>query len=174
MIFTLIVSVLNAAGWIGVYLGIGGYTEDPNLIFTSIATMIIASVVGGVVGFFGRSLSSNLFSNILFMVLSTSILSFPFANLLYDVVLFNKIFSFFVCGFIFLLIMSIIGFLPNDYECEGRIVSFLGKFIAVTVLLFCGAAVFSGNILGLDLLGHCIVTSLPLSIVLGIKNTFCD
>lgn len=172
MIFTLVVSILNAVGWISLYLGIGGYTEEPKIIFMSIATMVIASAVGGVVAFLGKDISSNPFFNIFFIISSTSIVSCPFINLLFDSVsTFHKVFGFFSWGFMYCIFLSIIGLLPNDYKCRNILEAIAGRIMAILLILIFGITL-GGNSLGIEVWGAGFAVSIPMGLVLGIKNSF--
>lgn len=172
MIFTLVVSILNAIGWISLYLGIGGYTEEPKIIFMSIATMVIASAVGGVVAFLGKDISSNPFFNIFFIISSTSIVSCPFINLLFDSVsTFHKVFGFFSWGFMYCIFLSIIGLLPNDYHCGGFFIGLLGRLGAFLLIIMFGVTL-GGNSFGIEVWAAGFAVSIPMGLVLGIKNSF--
>ena len=83
MIFTLIVSVLNAAGWIGFYFYLGGMSESPDVQLATILWFVICSAIGGLVSFHCTHVFDSVFLNTGHNLLTTSMASAPLVLMTY-------------------------------------------------------------------------------------------
>lgn len=163
--FNFTIGVLNAVGWIAGYIFSGGWaSETSSLHLTTILIILTGSFVGTIGSYLWRSSSDNPIINIWRILEFSTFLSAPFINLFYgDAPLFNKIIGFIVCGFTYLV---------NVY---GKFSSqkFVIKWGCMIFYLFVNIP-FLGNSFGKEILGMGFAIALPLSIVLGIKNTYFD
>ena len=83
MIFTLIVSALNAIGWIIFYFYLGGMSEPPDVRLATILWFVICSAIGGLVSFHCTHVFDSVLLNAGHNFLTTSMAAAPLILMTY-------------------------------------------------------------------------------------------
>ena len=174
MIFSTIVAVLNAAGWIAYYYFSGGYfegTETAEVRFQTIAIMIIASAIAGIVSAISKNLFDNVIYNTLHVLVSTAIVTAPFYTMLY----FDLSFWGIVKGLVLwsLAYFSYLVFFPF-YDLAGKDgVPWWGRCLLVAGIVLAVTLYPEGKMSDF-VIGPGFMVGIPISLVTGIGYTFFD
>lgn len=188
MLFTLVVTVLNAAGWIGYYIFSGGInesTETPEVRAYTILGFIVCSVIAGLVSFHCTHVFDSCLLNAGHNILTTAMATAPLMLVIAPKAAFIDPNSIGLKQIIISIVLYFVAYffyfstciLPT-YAMGGgpgwRGLGWLfGRFVCNATLLGI-ASNYPTTSIGQSCLGYGLVLSVPMSIILAIRNRITD
>ena len=188
MIFTLIVSVLNAAGWIGYYVFSGGINEPTETSAVRICTIlgfIICSAVAGLVSFHCTHVFNSFLLNAGHNSLTTAMASAPLILMTTNKSMLKDPDCLSWGMILLIIVLYLIAYFFYFATCiwptysmgggDGlRDLMFLGvKFVVIAGIL-CYVTSFPHYTVGQYAFAYGLITSIPMSIILAIRSKITD